>query len=42
LIGKDEGTEVTLTHCGFPVDQGEHLSIGWDENYIKPLLKRFS
>ncbi|MEH6937718.1 SRPBCC family protein [Bacillus sp. JJ664] len=38
----ESGTMVILDHTGFPEGQDEHLSIGWIENYWKPLKKYIS
>lgn len=35
------GTRLSLEHTGFPPDQQEHLSSGWDQNYLTPLTRRF-
>lgn len=35
-------TELIFDHTGFPEGQGEHLKIGWEENYWKPLKKYLS
>jgi activator of HSP90 ATPase len=37
-----EKTELALTHTGFPTEQAEHLSAGWDANYLEPLKKLFA
>lgn len=33
----ESGTMLVLDHTGFPEGQGDHLSVGWVENYWKPL-----
>jgi activator of HSP90 ATPase len=33
----EAGTMLILDHSGFPEGQAEHLSVGWVENYWKPL-----
>lgn len=32
-------TKLIFDHTGFPVDQAEHLAIGWKINYWEPLAK---
>jgi activator of HSP90 ATPase len=41
LIEEQGGTKLLLTHSGFPADQAEHLSGGWEQNYLTPLSKHF-
>jgi activator of HSP90 ATPase len=36
------GTRLTLEHVGFPEGQAEHLTKGWDANYLEPLQKMFA
>ncbi len=35
----DQGTRLRLVHAGFPDGQAEHLSKGWEANYLEPLKK---
>jgi activator of HSP90 ATPase len=35
------GTQLTLHHSGFPPDQKDHLSGGWEQNYLLPLTRLF-
>ncbi len=32
-------TKLTFDHTGFPVDQAQHLAVGWRINYWEPLAK---
>jgi len=41
LTEHDGGTQLLLTHDGFPQEQEEHLSNGWEANYLQPLKKLF-
>jgi activator of HSP90 ATPase len=34
-----KGTKLRLVHSGFPDGQAEHLSKGWEANYLEPLKK---
>jgi activator of HSP90 ATPase len=36
------GTRLTLEHVGFPEGQAEHLTKGWEANYLGPLQKTFA
>lgn len=42
LTPEDGGTRVVLDHTGYPDDQHEHLSAGWQANYFAPLAKYFA
>ncbi len=42
LAQNGDKTQVQLTHTGYPEDQKDHLSGGWDQNYLEPMEKRFS
>lgn len=33
------GTKLMFDHTGFPIDQAQHLAIGWRINYWEPLAK---
>jgi activator of HSP90 ATPase len=36
------GTKLTLDHSGYPDDQHDHLSSGWEANYFAPFAKFFA
>ncbi|SFA85968.1 MULTISPECIES: SRPBCC domain-containing protein [unclassified Bacillus (in: firmicutes)] len=38
---KEQGSDtlIIFDHIGFPEEQGDHLSVGWGDNYWKPLEK---
>lgn len=36
------GTKLSLTQVGYPEDQEQHLSDGWEANYLAPLKKLFA
>jgi len=37
LVEQGADTKILLDHRGFPDGTGEHLAVGWKENYWKPL-----
>jgi activator of HSP90 ATPase len=37
LVPEGAGTRVVMDHTGYPLDAGDHLPIGWGENYWEPL-----
>ena len=42
LVARGPGTRIVLDHAGFPEEQWEHLSEGWQFNYWGPLHKYLS
>jgi activator of HSP90 ATPase len=42
LSANEGGTELRLTHSAYPDEQKEHLSGGWEQNYLTPLKKLFA
>jgi len=39
LVPEGTGTRIVFDHTGYPDGAGEHLAIGWGENYWEPLRK---
>ncbi|MFJ7725200.1 SRPBCC domain-containing protein [Neobacillus sp. NPDC097160] len=39
LKEQDSKTLLVFEHIGFPEEEGEHLAVGWGENYWTPLEK---
>lgn len=39
LVDQGSGTRIIFDQRGFPAGAGEHLAIGWKENYWEPLTK---
>jgi activator of HSP90 ATPase len=39
LKAQNAGTKLIFDHTGFPAGNGEHLAIGWNAHYWKPLEK---
>jgi len=37
FVEQGAGTKIVLEHRGFPDGTGEHLALGWTENYWEPL-----
>lgn len=37
LVEQGAGTKILLDHRGFPDGTGQHLAVGWSENYWEPL-----
>jgi activator of HSP90 ATPase len=42
LKPEGQGTRLVFDHAGFPEDQREHLTGGWEANYWGPLKKYLS
>jgi uncharacterized protein YndB with AHSA1/START domain len=39
LAARGAGTRFVFDHLGFPADQREHLTVGWEDHYWGPLHK---